>query len=141
MAVSFCIVCAGVFKPTVSLFTGPQQKEPAQVTLNFGPAWAFPPPAFDGLPPPSPMCAIVGPKPEQAQTSESAQVSGSAPIPDGALVTEGAQVPEGAQPGAKADGGEGDAPVALAEAAPGQGAAVAGAGVDTVEPLEEVMAS
>jgi hypothetical protein len=50
-----------VFFPAASLFTEPKQEEPAAVTFNFGPDFAFAPPAFGALPAPRPAAELAQP--------------------------------------------------------------------------------
>ena len=65
---------AGVWKPTVSLFTAPQQVEPASVGVNFGPNFAFAPPEFSsGMPQPKAACDLAPPPPPTAEVIEPAE--------------------------------------------------------------------
>ena len=52
---------ADVFFAAASLFTEPRQAEPASVVFNFGPDFAFAPPALSPLPAPRPLADLAQP--------------------------------------------------------------------------------
>lgn len=57
--VAFRDVLEGSYHAAASLFTRPEQAEGAAITFNFGPDFAFPPPALDDLPAPRPLSELT----------------------------------------------------------------------------------
>ncbi|KAG1654194.1 hypothetical protein FOA52_004569 [Chlamydomonas sp. UWO 241] len=67
----------GTYYPIISLYTMPEQTEGATATVNFGPNFAFPLPAVEGLPAPRAMCEVAA-ELQAATAAEAAEAAEAA---------------------------------------------------------------
>lgn len=76
--VAFRDIPEGTYYPIASLFTLPQQKEGATVSLNFGPDFKYAPPAIEGCPAAEPLSVLPAKQAAAAEAEEAAALAGAA---------------------------------------------------------------